>query len=260
MNFDEHDGHDDPRAYVSTREPRYVGVCPGHEGVGPWGPAMPVVLDPDVIRKRQQIAHDARLALSAAGPNDDVEAEIDAWFQLPLEPSTGAHWQKWAVSELALAALRGVEREFPGLRYHVVVSTQGDERRACVLARHFSASDDRILALDERRFVVATDDIEDVAFLAGYPLRGALSPFVTVLARSKRYGAALYFDWDDDRFYIAETGGAVLRHALWVASAAGYEIVDDDGDIFMMSGTREYVAELRAWIAGGTKALPPSLL
>ena len=50
--------------------------------------------------------------------------------------------------------------------------------------------------------VVATDDIEDVAFLSGYPLRGLLRPSVTVLARSKQYVAALYFDCDTDRFTL----------------------------------------------------------
>lgn len=108
--------------------------------------------------------------------------------------------------------------------------------------------------------VVATDDIEDVAFLSGYPLRGLLRPSVTVLARSKQYVAALYFDCDTDRFYIAETGGVVLRHALRAVSTLGFQLVDDDGYVAMMSGTPEYVAKLRAWIAGGSKALPPSLL
>jgi hypothetical protein len=249
VNFDEHEAHDRPRAYVCVREPQYVGVCPAHSGTGPWSAAMPVV------------PHDrAPRAAEGKSAEYDVGADIDAWFQPPLQPSAAAEWQVWAVSELALAALRGVAREFPGLRYHVVLLTQGDERRARVLARRFSADDDRFLALDEQRVVVATDDIEDVAFLAGYPLRGALRPFITVLARSARCAAALYCDWDDDRFYIAETDGVVMRHVLAAAAALGCELVEDDGYIGMMSGTPEYVAELRAWIGSGSKALPEALL
>lgn len=216
--------------------------------------------DPDALRKMHQLAKHARTSLDAAALENDVEADIASWFEDPLPPPTGAHWEVWATSELALMALRGVERDFPGLRFHVVLETQGDERRACALARHFSADDDRVLARDERRVVVSTEDIEDVAFLAGYPLRAALRPFVTLLARSKKYVAALYFDSDTDRFYIAETGGVALRNALWAVSALGFEVVDDDGHVFMMSGTPEYVAELRAWIASGSKALPQSLL
>jgi hypothetical protein len=249
MNFDEHEAHDEPRVYVSVREPRYVGVCSGHAGTGPWSAAAPV------------IPYDrARRAAAEESIGYDVDAEIDAWFEPPLQPSTGEQWQVWAVSELALTALRGVEREFPGLRYYIVLSSQGDEVRARALARRFSAGDDRFLALDEQRAIVSTGDIEDVAFLAGYSLRGALRPFITVLARSKQCVAALYFDWDEDRFYIAETGGVMMRHVVSAASALCFEVVDDDGHIFMMSGTPEYVANLRAWIAGGSKALPEALL
>lgn len=249
MNFDEHEGHDHPRAYVSSREPRYVGICPGHSETGPWSAAVPVV--PCERSPRAPERESAEY---------DVDADIDAWFHPMLHPSTAAEWQEWAVSELALTGLRFVQRGFLGLRYHVVLLTQGDERRASVLARRFSADDHRFLALDEEHVVVATDDIEDVAFLAGYPLRRALRPFITVLAQSTQCAAALYFDWDDDRFYIAETGGVVMRHVLTAASALGCEVVDDDGYIGMMSGTPEYVAELRAWIAGGSKALPEALL
>jgi hypothetical protein len=261
VNFDEHDGHDHARAYISVREPRYVGVCPGHEGIGPWGPAVPFVPDPESIERIKWLALQAMLDPPDAEPEStsaSVEADIDSWFQ--HSPSDGAQWQVWAVSELAVTALRGVEREFSGLRYHVVLSCQGDERRTCALARHFSTGDERFVAHDEHHVVVATDDIEDVAFLAGYPMRGALSPFVTVLVRSTGCVAALYFDWDHDRFYIAETRGIVLRHALWAATALGLEIVNDDGDVFMMSGTPEYVAELRAWIDSGSETLPEALL
>jgi len=261
VNFDEHEGHNSPRAFVSVREPRYVGVCPGHEGIGPWAPAVPFVPDPESIERVKWLGLRAQLDPSAAEPHSldaNVEADVDSWFR--HSPSDGAQWQAWTVSELAVAALRGVEREHPGIRYHVVVSCQRDERRARVFARRFSTDDERFVVQDEQHVVVSTDDIEDVAFLAGYPLRGALSPFVTVLARSKQCVAALYFDWDDDRFYIAEPGGVVLRHAIWAASALGFEIVDDDGYIGMMSGTREYVAELRAWINSGSKALPDALL
>jgi hypothetical protein len=263
MSFDEHDGHDRPRAFVSVREPRYVGVCPGHEGTGPWGPATPFVPDPQSIERMKWFALQAQLDPSAAEPESldaasEAEADIDSWFG--HAPSDGAQWQVWATSELALAALRGVARECPGLRYHVVVSAQSDERRACALARRFAAHDDRFAAIDEQHVVLSTGDIEDVAFLAGYPLRGALSPFVTVLARSAGCAAVLYFDWDHDRFYFVETGDVVLRHVLWAASELGLDIVDDDGDIFMMSGAREYLAELRAWIVSGSKALPEALL
>lgn len=261
MSFDEHEGHDNPRAYVSVREPRYVGVCPGHEGIGPWGRRVPYVPDPDSIERMKWLALQAQLDPPAAEPENlaaAAETDIDGWFR--HTPADGAQWQAWAVSELALAALRSVEREYPGLRYRVVVSCGGDERRACALARHFATDDERFVAVDDEHVVVATDDVEDVAFLAGYPLRGALSPFVTVFARSAGCVAALYFDWDDDRFYIAETGGVVLRYALWAAAALGFEVIDDDGETFMMSGTPEYVAELRAWIDSGSEALPEALL
>ena len=148
MNFDEHDGHDHPQAYVSAREPRYVGVCPGHEQIGPWSPAAPVVPVPDALRKMDQLAQQTRMSLDAAVLEYDVEADVAAWFEDPLPPSTGAHWEVWATSELALMALRGVDREFSGNRYHVVLSTPSDERRARALARHFSADDDRFLACD----------------------------------------------------------------------------------------------------------------
>ena len=103
---------------------------------------------------------------------------------------------------------------------------------------------------------VSTGDVEDVAFLVGYHLRRALCPFVTVLARAAGFVAALYFDWDDDRFYLAEKDGVVLRHVLWAASASGFDVVNDDGYIYMMSGAADYVAELRAWIDGGGIGLP----
>ena len=251
MNFDEHDAHDHPRAYVAAGEPRYVGVCPGHQGIGPWSPAVPFVpLDEDAVGKIDL----------GAGAKYDVAAEIDAWFEPTEEPATGAQWQVWAVSELALAALRGLAREFPCIRYHVALLSRAGDRRAHVLAKRFAADDDRFSTLDDERAVIVTDDVEDVAFLAGYPVRGALCPFITVVARSPKCVAALYFDWDDDRFYIAETSDAVLRHTLWAATALGFEVVDDDGHIFMMSGTPEYVAGLRAWIAGGSKGLPDGLL
>ncbi len=189
----------------------------------------------------------------------DVHAQIDGWFHVPLPPSDGSQWQVWAASELAVAALRGVERECPGLRYHVSLSCASDDRRAAALARRFPAHDERFVAVDEDRVIVATGDIEDVAFLTGFPLRGALSPFVTVLARSADCVAVLYFDWDDDRFYVAETGGVVLRHVLWAASAFGLDIVSDGGEIFMLAGTPEYLAEMRAWIQSGSKALPEAL-
>jgi hypothetical protein len=213
---------------------------------------MPFVpRDRDAIEKAGIVAD--------ASAEYDVGADIEAWFEPTVEPETGSQWQARAVSELALAALRGLADEFPGIRFHIVLLTRADERRAHVLARRFAADDDRFLTLEDERVVIATADIEDVAFLAGYPLRGALCPFITVLARSPEFAAALYFDWDDDRFYIAETSDTLLRHALWAASALGFEVVDDDGHIFMMSGTPEYVAELRAWIASGSKTLPEAL-
>lgn len=258
MNFDEHEGHELPRVYVSEREPRYVAIWPGHEGIGPWSPAVHVAPRRGSTQEGDRIAPHARPQPDTGGW-DAVEpdaAAVDEWFRVPLPPSNEREWQAWVVSELALAALRGVEREFPGLHYHVAVSCNDDERRACGLARYFSAHDERFIARDEHHVFVSTGDIEDVAFLAGYHLRRALCPFVTVLARATGFVAALYFDWDDDRFYLAEKDGVVLRHVLWAASASGFDVVNDHGYIFMMSGTADYVAELRAWIDGGGIGLP----
>jgi hypothetical protein len=158
--------------------------------------------------------------------------------------------------EVVLAALHGLAEERGGARYRVALYASDDERRRRTLAKRFSTNDDRIVTSDEEKVVVATRSLADVRFLVGFHVWRALVPTARVLVRTPDVVAAVDLDWDAERFYVAEVGDALLRHVRSSAAKLGLEVIDDDGEIPTVAGTRESLAALRAWMRGGAVGLP----
>jgi hypothetical protein len=79
---------------------------------------------------------------------------------------------------------------------------------------------------------------------------------VTVAVRADEFAAALYFDWDEDRFYVAESGDVVLQAAQEAARQVGFDIAVADDGIWVMGGLPEYFAKLQIWARNPRGTLP----
>lgn len=247
MNFERHDAHAVPLVFVAHADPMFVAVCSPHDERGPWGEPQPYRRLTDAERAAAAIVHGAR---ARAEFEDDAAANEGDHGRLV--------WSDWvtdARSRLAAGALALLQERFRDVRFDIEIEAVAEQRRPA-LAAYANAEELWFAVDDEQRAVVATRSTDAVSYVTGLEFTRSLCPYVTVAVRGNDLRAVLYFDWDDDRFYVAEPGGVVVAAALEVARRAGCdEAVADDG-IWVMSGLHEHFAKLKAWALGPGNGLP----
>lgn len=248
MNLERHEGHAVPRVFFADADPMFVAFCAPHDEAGPWG--EPEIFKPFTNAERRAAVDAANLlassqsngqpAADAPAAHASDEAQQDGWIVGPQE------WAVDARSKLAAAALRAVTERLHEVRLDIEIVATAEQRRPALAA--YPNSDDLWFVVDDdERAVVATRSLDVVEFVTGLRITRELSPFVTVAVRADDFAAALYFDWDDERFYVAEAGDTVLQAALNLARRTGCEVVEADDGVWMMAGLDRTFFALKSW-------------
>lgn len=244
MNLERHDPHAAPLVLVAHAEPMFVAVCPPHGEPGPW--SMPA---PFRQPTRAETEAEAIVTAARAGEQHDDEEETGG------DELSGPNWQADARSRLAVAALRRAAEDLRNVRFDVELVAKAERRRAALSAR-VRSDDVWFVVDDEQRAVVSTRSFDVLESFTGLDLARELWPYVTVAVRADDFAAALYFDADEDRFYIAEPGDVVLHAAIEISRQAGCDVAVADDGIWVMSGLHEYFAKLKTWARDPRGSLP----
>jgi hypothetical protein len=246
VNLERHEGHAAPRVFIPKADPMFIAVCAPHDEPGPWG--EPVAFQP---RTRAEVHAETIVAAARAHAETEVDAEDDDDRATLSRPD----WEADTRSGLAVAALRLLGGRLRNLRFHVEVVAQAAQRRPA-LSAYASPNDVWLVVDDDERAVVATRSLPAVAFLTGLEIARALGPFVVVAVRADDFAAALYFDLDEDRFYVAEPGDVVVQAALEAARQAEFDVAVADKGVWVMGGLHEYFASLKSWALRPGDGLP----
>jgi hypothetical protein len=258
VTLDDHGTHTVPYLFVAETSPRYAAVCGPHEGNrwGEWAPFVPLEPDPDRYAP-EAIA--ARREYYRLHPEPSDEEFIDGVYA-GQTPEVGEYgWCTLMREHIAIAALRGVIDESGPLDYDIAFYS-GHEWRSYALGREFAANDLRVVRQTPHSMLISTRSLDDVQFLVGFHTYRVLAPQVTVIARNDTFLGAITFNYDDDRFFIAERGDALLRHTLWAGTSRGLEIINDPGPCLSAAGTHEYMESVQGWVDGQSSQTVASLL
>jgi hypothetical protein len=249
VNFERHDGHAIPRVFVPQADPMFVAVCAPHDEPGPWGEPVPFVPRSEAEQQAEAIARAAR---ARAEPESETGAAGDGADDGSL---TRYEWEVDTRSGLAVAALRLLQGRLRDVRFDIEVCANAEQRRPALAA--YRDSDQLWFSVDdENRAIVSTRSLDAVRFITGVEVALAAWPYVTVAVRAEGFAAALWFDADQERFYVAERGSLVFDAALDAARDAGFEQAVADEGVWVMSGLHDYFASLKTWAQGPADALP----